>query len=191
MSNNSNFYHTFRGRDTFQHPQSFVPPHPSQYFSVQPRPLEITDKEIIKQFENKIPNVHQVKSQNSISISEVHDQIRNLALALNEIKSKQKLLSEKINNLSDSEWSIHLKHVEEHKNTISKILSNINNLNTDILRKLLAKRSSKRARQKRQRIEKRKQKEELKKKNEEKSRKIDEYLKKFQDDINKAKQVKK
>lgn len=188
MSYNSNF-NNFDGSDTFLNHQMFTSPPPiHNYPTAQQLSSDISDEDVIKQFESKIPKVPHVISENSVSISQVHDQIRNLVHALNKIKVKQKFLSEKINNLSDNEWSAHLKQTKENKDIVSKILSSMNSLNTDVLRKLLAKRCSKRARQKRQRIEKKKQKKELEKQKEENSRKIDEYLKKFQDHINKAKQ---
>lgn len=193
MSFNTNFCPRFYGKSTFHDMQAFAPPPPPppQYFlpPATDKSSEITDIVVIKHFETKLPNKQNSKSQHMVSISEVHNQIRNLSLALNELKMEQRILSEKITELSDVEWMSHIKCVEENKVIISKILSNVNKLNTEVLRKLLAKRSSKRARQKRQRIERRKEKSELEKLKAEKSRKIDEYLQKFQDNMNKAKQV--
>uniref|UniRef100_A0A2A4JLD7 Programmed cell death protein 7 n=1 Tax=Heliothis virescens TaxID=7102 RepID=A0A2A4JLD7_HELVI len=202
MSYNPNFYNNFCGNNsTFQSSPRFVrpppfcvppPPQPPPFFipSSTPESKRIeADQEFLKTFENRVPvrELTQV-SVKQLSISEVREEIRKMLLILNDLKNREKMLSENISTLSEEEWRSHMKEIEENKASIAKTMSLINGPHLDMLRKLLAKRSAKRSRLKRVHMEKKKEKEERIKELKERSRKIDENLQKIQDEINKAKQ---
>lgn len=189
MSYNQNFYNNFHG-NTFQNALQFLPPPPPPpAFFMPPRGPNMQDANIVKQVESKLPRTQHSKPKGLISISTVRDEICSLVLKLKKLKSTENKLTDNINNFSDDEWSSKMRDIEESKESINKILMNINNLNVEVLQKLITKRLAKRARLKRLRSERKKEKDDWIKQMQEKSRKIDEKLQKIQDDISKAKQV--
>ncbi|KAF9424547.1 hypothetical protein HW555_000358, partial [Spodoptera exigua] len=154
-------------------PPNYVPPppQPPPYFIPASTPAakrEKQDQEILKTFEKRIP-VRELTQINvkPLSISEVREEIRKMVVTVNDLKAKQKTLSENISTLSDDEWRSTMEQVEENKALINKTLTVLNGPYNDLLQKLLAKRAAKRL---------------------QRSRKIDENLQKIKDDINKAKQ---
>lgn len=183
---NKNFYNNFQG-STFQSMPHFVPPPPTPPAFFIPPHARNDDTEFIKQFDSIPPRRQKLKSP--ICISTVRDEVYCLMLKLKDLKSKESMLTDNVNNFTDEDWNTSMLQIEENKNEINKILSKINSLNMDLLQKLVAKRSAKRARLRRQRAELKREKEEWLKEMLEKSRKIDEKLQKTQDDIKKAKQV--
>lgn len=191
MSYNQNFYNNFHG-NTFQNASQLLPPPPppSAYFIPPRAPWEpnVHDADFVKQFEFNLPRKQNTNTK-TLSISAVRDEICNLLLNLKELKNKESILTETIDDLSDEEWNFNIQQIEENKLTVNKILANINNLDVEVLQKLVTKRLAKRCRLKRLRLERKKEKDEWIKEMQEKSRKIDEKLQKIHDDIRKAKQV--
>ncbi|XP_014361435.2 programmed cell death protein 7 [Papilio machaon] len=188
---NPNFYNDFQSSFTFHGNYPALPP----FFSVPPPPNPVyiplfappSDQDFVKTFERYIrkPNIENSKTD---SISVVHEKVTNLVCTLDEIKQKEKLLQENVDTLSDGDWDIHMKEIEDKKANIKDILDLINDQYLDNARKLLAKRASKRLRMKRVKLERSREKKERVKQMEETSRKIDENLRKIQDDIEKSKQ---
>ncbi|XP_075979914.1 uncharacterized protein LOC142979042 [Anticarsia gemmatalis] len=189
---NPNFY-KFRGNSTFQSnlQENFVPPPPvPPPFFIPPIPsTEKPDQEFVKRFENNIPDRPLKRDVvKPMSISEAREQLAEMLAALNDIKAKEKHLTENVGTLSDEEWSSQMKDIEGNKALINKTLAHIKGPYFDVLHKLLAKRSAKRLRMKRVRTENKRDKEEKRKELEERSRKIDENLQKIKDEIIKAQQ---
>lgn len=201
MSYNPNFYNKFRGNNaTFQSnfqahyvppPPVPPPPVPPPFFIPPTPPPEKDDQEFLKSFEQKAPISHQHSNitAKTFSISEVREELRSMIVSIDTLKAKEKMLEDSIDSLSESEWSLHMKEIEQNKIRINKTLAHINGPHLDVLRKLLAKRAAKRLRLKRVRSEIKREKEERRKELEERSRKIDENLQKIKDDIIKAQQV--
>ncbi|CAH0587853.1 unnamed protein product [Chrysodeixis includens] len=194
MSYNPNFYNIYGNNATFQSlPPVYVPPPPpppAYYFpqrTAAPKQV-LSDQDIIKKFEVRIPREPTQVKVKTLSISEVREEMRKLVLTLNEVKAKQNVLLEKVTQLPDDEWNTHVAQIEENKQQINKTLFQINGPHLVLLQKLLAKRSAKRLRLKRRNLELREEKEQRIKDLKEKSRQIDENLQKIQDDINRVKQ---
>lgn len=198
MSNN-NFYNNFRG-STFQNslmsPLSVPPPpHPPPELFVPINSqshapnFNVLDQEYIKMFESVALKSPALKKNTQVSISQVRDKLRNLALSLNELKRQEKELIDKENTCSEEEWKDAVQKADCNKMLITDLLSDVNSNYLDMLKKLIAKRMAKRQRLKRLRLEKKRAKEDRIKDMKEKSRKIDESLQKIKDAINKVKQV--
>ncbi|CAB3244191.1 unnamed protein product [Arctia plantaginis] len=195
MSYNPNFYNKFRRNNaTFHHNfrPHFVPPPPAPPPFFIPPTLSSenipTDQEFLKGFEPHISVGKSPVHNKKISISEVREKLHTIILSLNNLKAKDKMLTENISKLSDEEWSSHFKQIEEKKAFIDSTLTQIKGPSLDVLQKLLAKRVAKRLRLKRVRSEIKKEKEDKWKEQKERSRKIDENLQRIKDDIIRAQQ---
>ncbi|XP_013174141.1 PREDICTED: uncharacterized protein LOC106122611 [Papilio xuthus] len=188
---NPNFYNDFQSSFTFHGNNAAPPP----FFSVPPPPRPMhpppfappTDQDFIKSFERYIGKCD-VENPKTDSISVVREKISNLVHTLDELKEKERILQENVDNFTDGEWDFHMKDIENKKANTRRMLHVINDLYIDNARKLLAKRASKRLRMKRMKLERSREKKERMQQLEETSRKIDENLKKIQDDIEKSKQ---
>ncbi|XP_059062094.1 inner centromere protein-like [Achroia grisella] len=197
MSYNQNYYN-FRGNSfTFRHnypPPNYIPgPPPPPLYYIPPiahpnADTPETDQEFITKFELKTTTNNSESKQKSTSISKVRDDINNIVLSVDIIKSKEKYLADNLKTLSDDEWQSRVEEIEQCKASINNSLSNINNLHMDTLKKVITKRIAKRLRLKRLRLERKKEKGDTIRRLEEKSRKIDENLQKIKDDILKVKQ---
>lgn len=189
-----NFYNKFHGNDATFHNNyqpHFVPPPPvpPAFFIPPILSTENLDQEFVTRLETKIPVKQSAnKVVNSLSISDVREELRKVIVAVNDLKSKETYLTENIHTLSETEWNMYLKEIEDIKVLINKTLTYINSPLLDELRKCLAKRAAKRLRMKRVHKEFKREKEEKKKELEERSRKIDENLQKVKDDIISAQQ---
>ncbi|KAJ0175340.1 hypothetical protein K1T71_009481 [Dendrolimus kikuchii] len=183
MSYNPNFYNNFHGSNfTFHIPPPPLPPP----FLITSQP-GISDQDFVKQFELKIsPQVYK-ENRSLPSISEVKEKLHKLLNFLNELKKKEKELSNNITMLDDVHWNKNMTKVKEIKSYIDSILTEVKSSQLDLLRKLIAKRTAKRLRLKRVNERKKREKEYRIKELQERSRKIDENLQKIKDDINKAK----
>lgn len=174
-------------------PPTFVPPPPlPPAFYLPPRAQSLTphntDQDFVKSFEANLL-AKEKRKKSSLSICEVRNELRNMVLIVNNIKSKHQSLSNNMGSMSEEEWKSITEQIDKDKETVKEYLVKINNLNVDVLRKLIEKRTAKRMRLKRLRLERRREKEDMIKQAAEKSRKIDENLQKIKDDINKIKQV--
>ncbi|XP_039758683.1 uncharacterized protein LOC120632759 [Pararge aegeria] len=181
---NSNFtFQNFQINPT-HYPLPPFPPPPVTPFSLTP---ELTDQDFLKKFENRIPN--EVKRKvNTLNISELHDNIYELVLSLNDMKIQEGNLSNNIDKLSEEEWKAALDNIKVNKNVIQSVIAKLSSSYLDMSKKLIAKRTAKRLRLKRLKEERKIEKKERTKQLEERSRKIDENLQKIKDDIQRAKQ---
>ncbi|XP_073960275.1 uncharacterized protein [Choristoneura fumiferana] len=171
---NQNFYN----RDfTFQN----IPPPPVPPKFLVPPP--ITDQDFVKQFERNEAKV--VKKMPSIT--QIKYKMRGLVLTLNDLKEKEKKLSEGIETLDDDQWDSVMKNMEENRSKIDETLLLLNDSCLESMRRALAKRTAKRLRLKRVKAERKREWEEMIKVRKENSRRIDEKLQKIKDDIYKVK----
>lgn len=192
---NPNFYNDFQSSFTFQFnyppappPNFSIPPPPRPPMYIPPFAPPQSDQDFVKSFEPYTTKSNKEHPKTD-SISVVHEKITNLALALDQLKEKERMLQENVNTLSNEVWDFHMNEIEDKKAYIKGKLDIIGDEYLRNARKLLAKRASKRLRMKRVKLEKAREKKEKIKQMEERSRKIDENLKKIQDDIEKTKQV--
>ncbi|CAH2982325.1 unnamed protein product [Chilo suppressalis] len=200
MSYNHNFYNdqSYGNQFTFQSNfrPPFIPPPPPQPRFYMPPPVVtqapvpniISDQDFVNNFMNGFAEEKKAKKPKYVSIHQVRDMLRDLVMELNDIKEKEKQLSQKIKTYSDDEWAKTFGEINHKKDFINKCLSEITDSHVGELRMLMAKRAAKRLRLKRRNTERKREKEERIQQLKEKSRKIDENLQKIKDSINKAKQ---
>lgn len=173
---NQNFYNR---NFTFHN----IPPPPAPpKFIVPP---QITDQDFVKQFER----IESKSVKKAYSITEIKDKMRGLVLSLNDLKEKEKKLSEEIEILDDDQWDSIMRNIEENRSKIDETLLLLNDSCLESMRRALAKRSAKRLRLKRVKNERKRSWEEMVKARKENSRRIDEKLQKIKDDIYKVKLV--
>ncbi|CAH2049637.1 unnamed protein product, partial [Iphiclides podalirius] len=175
-------------------------PVPPSNFCVPPPPIpppvfiqpwlspQQADQEFVRSFEKRLKKEAEYRGPKIVSISDAREKITNLVLSLDDIKKTEKTLRENIETLPEEEWNMQMQEVGAKKLRIKNALFGIGGSFLDQMKKLLAKRLSKRLRLKRVKLERRNEKKELIKQLQERSRKIDENLKKIQDDFLKAKQ---
>lgn len=190
--NPSNNNYTFRGcmpHPNYYMPPPSLPPPPPPRSTLQPRSLVQTDQEFLKQWEHfsSRPQLKNIKK--SMVIGRARKQLRDLIILFKDIKDKEVLLANNINNMSEEEWQQNMEQVQINRAWIDSCMAKFNNKHIEMLRNMLAKRSTKRIRLKRLKQERMKEKKQKTKDREEKSHRIDEYLQNIKDEITKIKQV--
>lgn len=191
MAYNQNFYNNVKGNNfTFQNqfPMPFSIPPPPQFSTPYAQIPHMSDQDFLKTFEKHLKHESH-KQKPNINITELKAKLLSLITTHEEITEQHKILSENVDNFSDDEWKSMMNCVASKKEMVNKIIKEFNGSYMEQARKYLAKRTVKRARQKRLKEQRKQQKLEWIKEMKEKSRKIDENLQKIKDDNLKAKKV--
>lgn len=166
-------------------PRLFCPDYPPPQM---PATTVISDQKFVKQWDNIAPSTIKPVTK-KITISEVKQKLRNVLKWIDELKEIEKYLKDNVTTLSDVEWKTKTAQVQQYKGLIDGFLADINDSYIKTLRNLLAKRSSKRMRQKRVRLENKLEKDKKIKEGESLMRDHMEMMQKVKADIKKMEKV--